>query len=177
MANVTNEVQEAQKAIDFETNTYELIFETSMGTINLEFYPDIAPGHCANMIALAKIGYYDNVTFHRIVPGFVIQGGCPDGTGMGGPGYTVDAEFNDRPHLPGILSMARTNDPNSAGSQFFLCLEKVPFLDNQYTVFGKTSDEASLEVVKAIGAVKTGAQDKPLEDVVIKKATVTEKAK
>lgn len=177
MANVTNEVQEAQKAIDFETNTYELSFETSMGTINLEFYPDIAPGHCANMIALAKIGYYDNVTFHRIVPGFVIQGGCPDGTGMGGPGYTVDAEFNDRPHLPGILSMARTNDPNSAGSQFFLCLEKVPFLDNQYTVFGKTSDEASLEVVKAIGAVKTGAQDKPLEDVVIKKATVTEKAK
>ncbi|SME88028.1 peptidylprolyl isomerase [Pseudobacteriovorax antillogorgiicola] len=177
MANVTSEVQEALKNIDFEKNSYELTFETSMGDINLEFYPEIAPGHCGNMIALAKVGYYDNLTFHRIVPGFVIQGGCPDGTGMGGPGYTIDAEFNDKPHLPGVLSMARTNDPNSAGSQFFLCLEKVPYLDNQYTVFGATKDDESLAVVKAIGAVKTGAQDRPLEDVVIKKATVSEKAK
>ena len=177
MANVKNEVQDALKTIDFEKNTYALTFETSMGTINLEFFPDLAPGHCKNMIALAKVGFYDNVTFHRIVPGFVIQGGCPDGTGMGGPGYTIEAEFNESPHLPGVLSMARTNDPNSAGSQFFLCLEKVPYLDNQYTVFGKTTDEESLSVVKAIGAVKTGAQDKPIEDVVIKKATVTESSK
>ena len=177
MANVKNEVQDALKTIDFEKNNYGLTFETSMGTINLEFFPDLAPGHCKNMIALAKVGFYDNVTFHRIVPGFVIQGGCPDGTGMGGPGYTIDAEFNNSPHLPGVLSMARTNDPNSAGSQFFLCLEKVPYLDNQYTVFGKTTDEESLSVVKAIGAVKTGAQDKPLEDVVIIKATVTESSK
>ena len=177
MANVTNEVQEALKTIDFEKNEYGLTLETSLGTINLEFYPDVAPGHSANMLALAKIGYYDNLSFHRIVPGFVIQGGCPDGTGMGGPGYTIDAEFNPKPHMPGVLSMARTNDPNSAGSQFFLCLEKVPYLDNQYTVFGATKDEESLSVVKAIGAVKTGAQDKPLEDVLIKKATVTEAAK
>ena len=144
-----------------------------MGTINLELYPDVAPGHCKNIIALAQIGYYNNLTFHRIVPGFVIQGGCPDGTGAGGPGYTIDAEFNDRKHTPGVLSMARTNDPNSGGSQFFLCLEDVPYLDNQYTVFGKTSDEESLATVKSIGAVKTGPQDRPVEDVVIESAVVS----
>lgn len=177
MAQVTKEVEEARQSIDFEKNNYTLTIETNMGTINLEFYPDVAPGHSANMIALAKIGYYNGLTFHRIVPGFVIQGGCPDGTGAGGPGYTIDAEFNDRKHTPGVLSMARTNDPNSAGSQFFLCLEDVPYLDNQYTVFGKTTDESSLEVVKKIGAVKTGAQDRPVEDVIMTKVTVNEKAK
>lgn len=177
MTDLKTKVQEAVETIDFDATQYKVSFETSMGTIILDLYPDLAPGHCKNLIALAKVGFYDNVTFHRIVPGFVIQGGCPDGNGMGGPGYTIDAEFSDSPHLPGVLSMARTNDPNSAGSQFFLCLEKVPYLDNQYTVFGKTADDASLAVVKAIGAVKTGAQDKPLEDVVIKKATVSETAK
>ncbi|NRA67122.1 MAG: peptidylprolyl isomerase [Pseudobacteriovorax sp.] len=173
MANVKSEVQEALKAIDFESKTYSVTLNTSMGTINLELYPDVAPGHCKNIIALAQIGYYNNLTFHRIVPGFVIQGGCPDGTGAGGPGYTIDAEFNDRKHTPGVLSMARTNDPNSGGSQFFLCLEDVPYLDNQYTVFGKTSDEESLATVKSIGAVKTGPQDRPVEDVVIESAVVS----
>ena len=177
MAQVTAEVEKAKKDIDFEKNTYGLKIESTMGPIELEFYPDVAPGHSANMIALAKIGYYDGLTFHRIVPGFVIQGGCPDGTGAGGPGYTIDAEFNPKKHTPGVLSMARTNDPNSAGSQFFLCLEDVPYLDNQYTVFGKTVDQASTDVVKKIGAVKTGAQDRPVEDVVMTKVTVIEKAK
>ncbi len=173
MADVKSEVQEALKSIDFEKNNYAVTFDTSMGTINLELYPEVAAGHCANIVSLCQIGYYDNLTFHRIVPGFVIQGGCPEGTGIGGPGYTIDAEFNDKKHEPGVLSMARTNDPNSAGSQFFLCLENVPYLDNQYTVFGKTADEESLGVVRKIGAVKTGAQDRPLEPVTINKASVT----
>jgi cyclophilin family peptidyl-prolyl cis-trans isomerase len=107
----------------------------------------------------------------------MIQGGCPQGTGTGGPGYTIPAEFNRTAHEPGVLSMARTSDPNSAGSQFFLCLEKVPHLDRQYTAFGRTADQARLDVVKAIGAVRTGAQDRPVEPVVIKKVTVTKKAK
>ena len=102
----------------------------------------------------------------------MIQGGCPAGTGTGGPGYTIPAEFNRTPHEPGVLSMARTSDPNSAGSQFFICLENARSLDNQYTAFGRTADEASLAVVKAIGSVQTDSRDKPLEPVVIKKATV-----
>ena len=107
----------------------------------------------------------------------MIQGGCPEGSGRGGPGYEIDAEFNDTPHEPGVLSMARTSDPNSAGSQFFLCLEKVPHLDGQYTAFGRTADDASLQVVKAIGGVPTGAGDRPQQEVTITKATVTKKPK
>jgi cyclophilin family peptidyl-prolyl cis-trans isomerase len=103
----------------------------------------------------------------------MIQGGCPEGTGTGGPGYRIAAEFNDTPHEPGVLSMARTNDPNSAGSQFFICLERVPHLDKQYTAFGRTADAESLAVVKTIGDVRTGAGDRPVQPVVIKKATVT----
>ncbi len=91
-------------------------------------WADKAPGHVANILGLAKIGYYDGLTFHRIVKGFVIQGGCPVGNGTGGPGYTIKQEFNAEPHEPGVLSMARTSDPDSAGSQFFLCLERVPYL-------------------------------------------------
>ncbi len=137
-------------------------------------WPDVAPGHVKNMVGLAKIGYYDGLCFHRIIKGFMIQGGCPSGTGSGGPGYTIKQEFSPRPHEPGVLSMARTSDPDSAGSQFFLCLEKVPYLDNQYTVFGKTSDADSLAIVKSIGAVKTMPGDRPEETVTIKKAVVTE---
>ena len=102
----------------------------------------------------------------------MIQGDCPDGRGTGGPGYTIPAEFNATPHEPGVLSMARTSDPNSAGSQFFICLERVPHLDRQYTAFGRTADADSLAVVQAIGGVKTGGQDRPVEPVEIKKATV-----
>jgi len=170
----TSEVEEAKKEIDFSSKKYTVTFDTNFGKINLELYQDRAPKHCEHIVALSKIGYYDGLKFHRVVPGFVIQGGCPDGTGTGGPGYQVDAEFNDIPHEAGILSMARTQDPNSAGSQFFLCLDKVPYLDNQYTVFGKTADDSSLEVVKKIGATETGAGDKPVDDVVISNATITE---
>ena len=159
---------------DFAKKRYQIRLDTSAGQILIDMNPEIAPGHCKNMLGLAKLGFYDGLLFHRIVKGFVIQGGCPEGTGTGGPGYKIKAEFNSLPHVPGVLSMARSNDPDSGGSQFFLCLEKVPFLDKKYTVFGKTHDQASLEVVQAIGAVKTGSDDRPNEDVRINKATVIE---
>jgi peptidyl-prolyl cis-trans isomerase B (cyclophilin B) len=166
------DVDAAISDIDFKKNRYQILFNTSMGDIRLDLWPDVAPGHCKNLLGLAKIGFYDGVSFHRVVPGFVIQGGCPTGNGTGGPGYQIDAEFNERKHEAGTLSMARTSDPNSAGSQFFLCLDKVPYLDRQYTAFGQTADASSLEVVKTIGKVRTGAGDKPVEKVTINKATV-----
>lgn len=110
---------------------------TEKGDMLLELFPDVAPKHVEGMLTLTKKGYYNNLTFHRVVPGFVIQGGCPLGTGTGGPGYTLPAEFNARKHLKGTLAMARTSDPNSAGSQFYICLDQIPHLDNQYTVFGQ----------------------------------------
>ena len=171
------ELQKAAKAVDLEGFTYEVTLDTSAGTIRLALDPAAAPGHVRNMVALAESGFYDGGCFHRIIKGFMIQGGCPQGTGTGGPGYTIPAEFNRTPHEPGVLSMARTSDPNSAGSQFFICLEKVPHLDNQYTAFGRTADAASLDVVKAIGAVRTAAGDRPIEPVVIRKATVTKTPK
>lgn len=176
MADVKAKVQEAQKDLDLQNKKYRAELDTTKGPIRLDFLPDVAPGHVKNFLGLAKIGFYDGVTFHRVIDGFMIQGGCPQGTGTGGPGYTIKAEFNKTPHVPGVLSMARTNDPNSAGSQFFLCLETVSYLDGQYTAFGKVADEESLKTVQAIGKVKTGANDKPVEKVVIKKVTVTEVA-
>jgi cyclophilin family peptidyl-prolyl cis-trans isomerase len=171
------EVDAVLPTIDFSKHDYQLQLDTTEGPITLNFLPDVAPGHVKNLLALAKIGYYDNLTFHRVISGFMIQGGCPEGTGTGGPGYTIKGEFNPTKHEPGVVSMARTNDPNSAGSQFFICLERVPHLDNQYTAFGKTADVESLATVKKIGAVKTGAQDRPVTPVKINKATVVEKAK
>ena len=172
--NPKKDIKAVQDKLDFSKNKYQLSLDTSMGRILIDMWPDVAPGHCKNILGLARLGFYDDLTFHRIVKGFVIQGGCPQGTGTGGPGYTIAAEFNSRKHEPGVLSMARTSDPNSAGSQFFLCLEKVPYLDNQYTAFGQTADQASLDVVKAIGQVRTAAGDRPVDDVVIKKAEVIE---
>jgi peptidyl-prolyl cis-trans isomerase B (cyclophilin B) len=166
------EVDAAAKEIDFTKNKYQLELDTSLGKITLDMLSDVAPGHCTNMLSLAKIGYYDGLIFHRIIKGFMVQGGCPEGSGSGGPGYTIKAEFNDTRHEPGVLSMARTSDPNSAGSQFFICLEKVTHLDRQYTAFGKTADSASLAVVKKIGEVPTGPQDRPKTPVTINKATV-----
>src|SRR5580765_4821927 len=171
------EVDAAAKELDFTKNKYQLELDTSLGKITLDMLADVAPGHCTNLLSLAKIGYYDGLGFHRIIKGFMIQGGCPEGTGTGGPGYTIPAEFNATKHEPGVVSMARTSDPNSAGSQFFICLEKVPHLDRQYTAFGKTADADSLAVVKAIGVVPTGSQDRPTKPVTITKATVVEKAK
>ena len=170
-------LQKAARDLDLEHTTYEITLETTKGPIRLALDPAVAPGHVRNMVALAESGFYDDGGFHRIIKGFMIQGGCPQGTGTGGPGYTIPAEFNRTPHEPGVLSMARTNDPNSAGSQFFICLEKVPHLDRQYTAFGKTADAESLAVVKEIGEVRTGCSDRPVEPVTIKKATVTRKKK
>ncbi len=166
------EVQAAQKDIDFNANTYQIELDTTMGKILLDLYPDVAPGHCQNILGLTKIGFYDGIIFHRVISGFMVQVGCPQGTGTGGPGYTIKQEFNAKSHEPGVLSMARTNDPNSGGSQFFMCLARVPHLDRQYTVFGKTADAASLDVVMKIGAVKTGANDRPVQEVKIKTAKV-----
>jgi peptidyl-prolyl cis-trans isomerase B (cyclophilin B) len=169
------EVEAATAGLDFSKHKYQLVLDTSAGKITLDMLPDVAPGHVKNILGLAKIGFYDGLIFHRVIQGFMIQGGCPEGTGTGGPGYTIKAEFNATKHEPGVLSMARTNDPDSAGSQFFICLEKVPHLDRQYTAFGKTADAESLAVVKKIGAVETGAQDRPVKPVTITKATVIEK--
>jgi peptidyl-prolyl cis-trans isomerase B (cyclophilin B) len=183
-ANVKPQVDEAQKKLDLKNKVYSAVLETNKGNIHLQFLPEVAPGHVANFLALAQIGFYNGVCFHRIIgpsshppKGFMIQGGCPQGTGTGGPGYQIKAEFNSTPHVAGVLSAARTGDPDSAGSQFFICLDRTPHLDRQYTAFGKTADEASLAVVRTIGNAKTGPGDKPLEKVVINKVTVTEKPK
>ena len=170
------EVEKAQADLDIVNNDYQLELDTTHGAITLDLWPDVAPGHCKNILGLAKIGYYDGVNFHRIIKGFMIQGGCPQGTGTGGPGYTIRAEFNAKPHEAGVLSMARTSDPNSGGSQFFICLERVAHLDRQYTAFGKTADAASLAVVKKIGESPT-AGDRPKQEVKIKTAKVIEIAK
>jgi len=176
-ANRKTEVDAAVKDVDFAKNKYQVELDTTLGKITLDFSPDLAPGHVKNMIGLAKIGFYDGVLFHRIIKGFMIQGGCPLGTGTGDAGYKIKAEFNTTPHEAGVVSMARTSDPNSAGSQFFICLGKHTHLDRQYTAFGKTADEASLAVVRKIGEVKTDSRDRPVSDVTIKSATVLETPK
>ncbi|MEC7447353.1 MAG: peptidylprolyl isomerase, partial [Planctomycetota bacterium] len=135
-------VDEITQDLDFAAKKYRVDFETTAGPIRLNLNSDVAPGHCRNLIGLARIGFYDNLSFHRIIEGFMIQGGCPEGTGTGGPGYQIKAEFNDMPHEPGVLSMARSQNPDSAGSQFFVCLAKHPHLDGNYTAFGSTADEA-----------------------------------
>ncbi len=138
---------------------------TDFGDINVELWNDVAPNHAENFIKLARDGFYDDLTFHRIIPGFVIQGGCPKGDGTGGPGWSVNAEFNDRQHVPGTLSMARSADPDSAGSQFFICLtrESCQHLDGQYTGFGQVTE--GMDVVEKIAAVdidsRSGAPDTP----------------
>jgi len=144
---------------DLGDSTEVAVIKTLKGEIVLEFFPKLAPIHVANFKKLAKSGFYDGATFHRVLPGFVIQGGDPNSKdndpnndGMGGPGYSIKAEFNATPHEKGILSMARSQDPNSGGSQFFICLGRASNLDNQYTVFGKVIK--GLDVVEAIGAQK-----------------------
>ncbi len=174
VSNRRAEVDAALADVDFDKNTYQVEFETTMGNILLDVFADVAPGHSRNLIGLTKIGFYNDIIFHRVIPDFMIQVGCPLGTGTGGPGYTIDAEFNDREHEPGVLSMARTSDPNSAGSQFFVCTARVSHLDGQYTAFGKTADQASLDIVMRIGSAATNAQDRPLEDVKILSSRVIE---
>jgi cyclophilin family peptidyl-prolyl cis-trans isomerase len=138
------------------------IISTDKGDITVELWNDVAPNHVENFLKLGRDGFYDDVIFHRIIGDFVIQGGCPEGNGTGGPGYTIDAEFNDREHHPGTLSMARTADPNSAGSQFFICLtrDKCQHLDGQYTAFGQVVE--GMDVVNQIAAIEVDAQDRPV---------------
>jgi peptidyl-prolyl cis-trans isomerase B (cyclophilin B) len=175
-ANVKAQVEDAQKTLDFATKTYTAELDTTRGPIRLTFFPEVAPGHVKNFLALAKIGFYNDLIFHRVIKGFMIQGGCPQGSGTGGPGYQIKAEFNATPHEPGVLSMARSQNPDSAGSQFFICLERHAHLDRNYTAFGKVADEESMATVRAIGNVPT-RNDRPVEEVKIRSATVTEKAK
>jgi peptidyl-prolyl cis-trans isomerase B (cyclophilin B) len=173
--NVKAEVEKAQKELDLDHKTYTVELTTTKGPIRLEFFPDKAPGHVRNFLALSKIGFYDGLTFHRVIKGFMIQGGCPLGTGTGDGGYKIKAEFNSTLHTPGILSMARASEPNSAGTQFFIMLEKYPSLDGQYSTFGKVADEESMKTVRTIGEVPTGPSDRPREAVKIEKAAVKEK--
>jgi peptidylprolyl isomerase/peptidyl-prolyl cis-trans isomerase B (cyclophilin B) len=128
------------KTLDDEARSSRVRITTDKGDLVLELYPDDAPTHVAAFMKLVKNGFYDGLKFHRVEPGFVVQGGDPDGTGSGGPGYQLKAEFNERPHERGTLAMARTSDPDSAGSQFYICLADSRFLDRQYTVFGKLTD-------------------------------------
>ena len=137
-----------------------------------ELYPDIAPNTVNNFISLVKKGYYDGLIFHRVIKGFMIQGGCPEGTGMGGPGYSIKGEFamngfeNNLKHTPGVLSMARSMMPDSAGSQIFIMHKTSPHLDGQYAAFGKVTE--GIEVVDAIAECDTDFQDQPLDPQVIK---------
>lgn len=146
------------------------------GVIKLELYPEIAPNTVNNFLSLVKKGYYDGLTFHRVIPGFMIQGGCPNGTGTGGPGYVIKGEFSnngfDNPlkHERGVISMARTNFPDSAGSQFFIMVKDSPFLDKQYAAFGKVIE--GMEEADKIVEADTDRNDKPLSPQVMKKITV-----
>ena len=144
--------------------------------IRLELYPETAPLTVENFLDLVKKGFYNGLTFHRIISGFMIQGGDPDGNGMGGPGYSIKGEFKsngvDNPlkHEKGVISMARSMDPNSAGSQFFIMHEAAPHLDGQYAAFGKVIE--GLDVVDEIASVETGFQDAPVEKVIMEKVEV-----
>ena len=146
------------------------------GIIKAELYPDVAPNSVNNFISLIQKGFYDGLIFHRCIPGFMIQGGCPQGTGMGGPGYSIKGEFtqngvkNGLLHDRGVLSMARAMNPNSAGSQFFIMVEKAPHLDGQYAAFGKVIE--GMDVADAIVSVKTDWNDRPREEQKMKKVTV-----
>ncbi|MBI4829822.1 MAG: peptidylprolyl isomerase [Nitrospinae bacterium] len=151
------------------------VLETRHGKIVIKFFPDVAPGHVENFKKLARQGTYDGTTFHRVIPGFMIQGGDPETKnpatprhmhGMGGPGYTIKAEFSKRPHKRGTLSMARAQDPNSAGSQFFICVADAPFLDGQYSVFGEVSE--GMDVVDKIVTEPRDPRDNPNERVEMK---------
>ena len=151
-------------------------FETNQGTIKAELFPDVAPNTVNNFISLVKSGFYDGIIFHRVIKGFMIQGGCPNGNGMGGPGYSIAGEFssngftNNLKHEKGVLSMARTMQPNSAGSQFFIMHQRAPHLDGEYAAFGRVIE--GLDVVDKIASVKVNRMDKPLEDQRIKAMTV-----
>jgi peptidyl-prolyl cis-trans isomerase B (cyclophilin B) len=158
------------------------VMQTNLGTITLKFFPELAPKHVESFKKLARSGYFDGTKFHRVIPGFMIQGGDPNSKsddrsrhGTGGPGYTVPAEFNSTPHDRGILSAARTSDPNSAGSQFFLMVARAPHLDNQYTVYGQVIE--GMDVIDKIVALPRDSRDnpKPENPAIIEKVTIVPK--
>jgi peptidyl-prolyl cis-trans isomerase B (cyclophilin B) len=162
MSDATHEVQET--IIHIQVNG------EAWGEIHLKLFQDVAPNHVQNMVKLAKEKFYDGTTFHRVIPNFMIQGGDPNSKdedrsrhGMGGPGYRVNAEFSSKPHKRGTLSMARSQDPNSAGSQFFICVADSSFLDGQYTVFGEVV--SGMEVVDRIVNAKRDGNDNPLDRI------------
>jgi peptidyl-prolyl cis-trans isomerase B (cyclophilin B) len=165
---------DAPPAMTIDPNkSYTATIDTTAGEIKLELYPKDAPNHVNSFVFLARDGYYEGVIFHRVIPGFMIQGGDPTGTGSGGPGYKLKQEFNARSHKRGVLSMARTNDPNSAGSQFFLMHADSPFLDRQYTAFGMIT--SGIEVVDKIVEAPRDANDRPKNPTKINKITIEEK--
>lgn len=169
LKNITITKEESNKMTETKA-----VIETKFGNITLKFYPDVAPGHVKNFLDLAKNGTYDNTVFHRVIPGFMIQGGDPTSKdpakrrayGTGGPGYTIKAEFNSKPHKRGVLSMARSQSPDSAGSQFFICVKDSNFLDRQYTAFGEV--ETGIEVVDKIVAQPRDPNDNPNERIEMK---------
>ena len=155
----------------------EIIMEDG-GVMTAELYPEIAPITVDNFVKLAKANFYDGIIFHRVIPGFMIQGGCPDGTGTGGPGYNIKGEFakngvaNDLAHERGVMSMARTSDPDSAGSQFFIMVKAAPHLDKNYAAFGKVI--TGMDAADKIVAAERDGRDKPLTDQKIKTVVVHE---
>jgi peptidyl-prolyl cis-trans isomerase B (cyclophilin B) len=151
------------------------VIETSLGEIEIEFLPDKAPGHVKNFLDLSRKGFYDGTTFHRVIPGFMIQGGDPNtrdpkaprsGHGTGGPGYNIKAEFNDTSHRRGVVSMARASDPDSAGCQFFICVADSKFLDRQYSAFGRVV--RGMEVADRIVGAPRDARDNPDQRIEMK---------
>lgn len=146
-------------------------FQTSKGTFSAELFEEHAPETTGNFIKLAEDGFYDGLLFHRVIEGFMIQGGCPEGTGRGGPGYTIDDEFHPelRHDEAGVLSMANAG-PDTGGSQFFITLAATPWLDDKHAVFGKVT--GGMDVVREIGSVETGVMDRPEEDVVMESVSI-----
>ena len=174
-AQSADQVKPSDKAVVSPTEEVAVL-TTTMGTIVLKFFPDVAPGHVENFKKLTNSKFYDGVKFHRVIKGFMIQTGCPNSKdkapsewGRGGPGWTVKAEFSKKPHLRGTLSMARSTDPNSAGSQFFICHQAAPHLDGQYTVFGETVE--GLDVVDKIAESEV-IRDRPISVIAIEKAEI-----
>lgn len=147
-------------------------FDTNRGTFTIELFEDRAPLTTKNFVDLVEKGFYDGLTFHRVIDDFMIQGGCPSGTGTGGPGYKIRDEFHPelRHDAPGVLSMANAG-PNTGGSQFFITLAATPWLDNKHAVFGRVVE--GMDVVEKIGKVKTGGQDRPVEPVVVESVSLT----
>lgn len=173
----TTSIQDGQAVKDVHKDVHKgdkkmvnriAVFETNLGNFSVELFEDETPITTENFIDLAEKGFYDGVIFHRVIDGFMIQGGDPEGTGMGGPGYTIEDEFRDdlRFDGEGILAMANTGMPHTGGSQFFITLDKTPWLNGHHTIFGKVKE--GMDVVRRIGHSETDMADRPLEDVVIK---------